>query len=112
MANANATGTPVQSQSDQSVGFGANDLKSNAAVYHQHKKIMDAGSTYDSLDDAIAGLTQTWVIYEDQVKRGGRFTPDRELGFGSDNATVIAESILGRRNTVGATRKALNNLGK
>jgi len=109
---ANAIGAPAQSKSDKSVEFGADQLKANAAVYHANKRIMDAASSYDSLDDAIAGLEQTWNIYEDQVEKGGRFTPDRSLGFGSDNASVIAESVLGRRNTVGATRKALNKLGK
>ncbi len=107
-----ATGTPVQSKSDKSEVFGEADLKKNAAVYHQNKRIMDAASSYDSLDDAIAGLTQTWDLYESQVEDGAGFTPDRALGFGSDNAAVIAESVLGRRNTVGATRKALNALGK
>ncbi len=112
MTTANATGTPVQSKSDKSVDFGVEQLKANAAVYHQNKRIMDAASSYDSLDDAIAGLTKTWNLYEDQVEVGAEFTPKRELGFGSDSAAVIAESVLGRRNTVGATRKALNTLGK
>lgn len=92
--------------------FGATALKANAAVYAQNAAIMNAASKYDSLADAVAGLTLTWETYESQVEHGGRFTPDRELGFGSDNAAVIAESILGRRNGIGATRTALKKLGK
>lgn len=94
------------------VEFGAKELKANAAVYHGAKRIMDAASGFDSLDDAIAVLTEAYEVMESQVKSGAGYTPDRELGFGSDNAAVIAESILGRRNTVGATRKSFNNLGK
>lgn len=92
--------------------FGEKDLKANAAIYHGAKRMIDAASTYDNLEDAIATLTQAWTVLESQIQDGGRFTPDRKLGFGSDNASVIAESLLGRRNTVGKTRKSFNELGK
>ncbi|RLC89141.1 MAG: hypothetical protein DRJ03_00885 [Chloroflexi bacterium] len=103
------------SQSDNagtSVEFGAKQLQANAAVYHGAKRIVDAASGFDSLDDAVAALTEAWEVLEAQVESGAGYTPDRELGFGSDNAAVIAESILGRRNSVGATRRAFNNMGK
>ncbi len=92
--------------------FGLSNLKANAAVYHKAKRIVDAASGYDTVDDAIAALTEAWKVIESQVELGGGFTPPAEAGFGSDNAAVIGESILGRRNTVGATRKAFNNMGK
>lgn len=104
MSQSSATGTSVE--------FGARQLQANAAVYHGAKRIVDAASGFDSLDDAIAALTEAWNTMESQVESGAGYTPDRELGFGSDNAAVIAESILGRRNTVGATRKAFNAMGK
>lgn len=104
MSQSNATGTAVE--------FGQKELKATAAVYHGAKRIVDAASTFDSVDDAIAALTEAWSVLEAQVENGAGYTPDRELGFGSDNAAVIAESILGRRNTVGATRKSFNTLGK
>jgi len=94
------------------VEFGAKELKANAAVYRKAKSIVDAASKFDSVDDAIATLTEACEVLESQVESGAGYTPDRELGFGSDNAAVIAESLLGRRNTVGATRKSFNNLGK
>lgn len=97
---------------ETSVEFGAKSLKANAALYHQNKRIVDAASGYDSLDDAIAGLTEAREALEVQAEDGGGFTPPVEMGFGSDNAAVIAESLLGRRNTVGSTRKAFNVLGK
>lgn len=107
MNQSSATGTaPVK------VEFGEQKLKANAALYRANKRVVDAASGYDSLDDAIAGLTEAWNALEAQAKDGSGFTPAVELGFGSDNAEVIAESLLGRRNSVGATRKSFSNLGK
>ena len=104
----------VTQSTGTSTDFGANELKANAAVYASHKKIMDGASGHDSLDDAIAALTRVWTVMESQVVEGtkSRYTPPRDLGFGSDSAAVIAESILGRRNGIGATRSAFKNLGK
>lgn len=104
MSKSDGVGTVVE--------FGAKDLKANAAVYHGAKRIIDAASTFDSLDDAVATLTEAWGVLESQVENGSGYTPDLELGFGSDNAAVIAESLLGRRNSVGATRKSFNAMGK
>lgn len=101
-----------QSDTGTLVEFGTKELKANAAVYNGAKRIVDAASSYDSVDDAVAALTEAWKVLEVQVESGGGFTPPVEMGFGSDNAAVIAESLLGRRNTVGATRKAFNSLGK
>jgi len=100
----NVTGTQVE--------FGSENLVANAAVYRGAKRIVDAASGYDTLDDAIAALTEAWEVLERQIEEGAGYTPDKSLGFGSDNAAVIAESLLGRRNSVGATRKAFNALGK
>lgn len=99
-------------QSSVIVEFGSDSLIANAAIYRSHKRMVDAASTYDNLDDAMAGLKSAWAVLESQIENGGGFTPSIELGFGSDNAAVIAESLLGRRNTVGSTRKSFNNLGK
>jgi len=92
--------------------FDLKTLKANAAVYHGAKRILDAASGYDTVDDAVAALIGAWETMESQIELGGGFTPPSDAGFGSDNAAVIAESILGRRNTVGATRKAFNTMGK
>lgn len=107
MPQSDSTGTPAVSTE-----FDLNALKANAAVYHGAKRIVDAASGFDSLDDAVAALTNAWGVMESQIELGGGFTPPSDAGFGSDNGAVIAESILGRRNTVGATRKAFNSLGK
>lgn len=110
MSQSGNVGTPVEAKVE--VEFDMKALKANAAVYHDAKRIIDAASSYDSLDDAKAALTHAYGVLESQIENGGGFTPPSDEGFGSDNAAVIAESILGRRNTVGATRKAFNLMGK
>ncbi len=108
MTTSTVNGTP----SAVSVDFGKTDLVTTAGIYRTHKKLIDAASGYDSLDDAIASLQEAFGVLEDQADRGGGYTPDRELGFGSDNAEQIARSIMGQRPSVGSTRKAFNTLGK
>jgi hypothetical protein len=103
-ATSSVTGTAVE--------FIATDLKTNAAIYRTHKRIVDAASRYDNIEDAKAGLKVAWDVLEAQIEKGTGYTPDAALGFGSDSAAVIAESILGRRQSVGMTRKRLNELGK
>jgi len=93
------------------VGFKGDDLIANAKAYKKNKRIVDAASSYDCLDDAIAALTDVWTALESQAENGSRYTPSKEMGFGSDNATTIAEALLGRKPTVGATRKAFAKLG-
>jgi hypothetical protein len=100
----NATGTTVE--------FGAACLVANAKAYRADKRLVDAAAKYDSLDDAIAALKSTFAVLEAQIVDGGGFTPDRSLGFGSDNCSQIAESILGRRTSLGATRKSFADMGK
>lgn len=94
------------------VTFGAENLILVSRVYRTHKKIVDAASGYDNLDDAIAALTEAHGKLESQIEDGAGYTPAQELGFGSDNAGQIAEKILGRQKTVGAVRKAFSDLGK
>lgn len=92
--------------------FGAEVFCENAKVYSAHKRIVDAASKYDGLDDAIAALSEAWKALEAQTADGGGFTPSIELGFGSDNASQIAAAILGRKTSVVAMRKAFAALGK
>ena len=108
MDTSTVTGTPAAVKTE----FGSANLLANAAIYRANKRLIDAASGYDNVDDALAGLAEAWSVLEGQIKSGGGYTPDIGLGFGSDNAAVIAESLLGRRNGVGATRKAFSNLGK
>ncbi len=95
-----------------STEFGKDEFLANAVIYRTHKRAIDACSGYDNVEDAIAGIRLAWESLENQVVEGGKYTPDRELGFGSDNAATIAETLMGLRSTTGATRKAFKDLGK
>ncbi len=107
------TTTAVQdSAQGTSEKFGQDEFLATAVIYRQHKRIVDACSGYDNVDDAMAGLKLAWEAIQSQVEEGGQYTPDRELGFGSDNAATIGETLLGLRSTTGATRKAFKDLGK
>lgn len=101
----------VNDSNGTSEGFGADELLQNAVSYRANKAIVDAASRYDNVDDAIVALKSTWSKLQIQADDGAGYTPDVKLGFGSDNARVIAESLMGERNTVGATRKAFRDLG-
>lgn len=96
----------------EKVEFAPETLLENAKAYRASKRMVDAASTFDSVDDAIAALKSTWDALEIQAETGVGYTPDVSLGFGSDNAAVIAKKLLGRGTTIGATRKAFGNLGK
>ncbi len=92
--------------------FGQDQFVAVAVTYREHKRIVDACSGYDNVEDAMAGLKLAWEAIQSQVENGADFTPPSKLGFGSDNARVIGETLLGIRNTVGSTRKAFKDLGK
>jgi len=94
--------------------FGVAQLKANAEVYRAHKRIVDAAAAakYDSIDDAIASLKAVVETFEAQIIEGAGYTPDRALGFGSDNAAQIAEKVMGLGTSDATVRKALNDLGK
>ena len=92
--------------------FGTEQFIRNAKEYAKDKRIVDAASKYDNLDDAIAALTRTWNALDQQRQDGGGFTPPTELGFGSDNGSQIAAALMGLKTSVGATRKAFAAIGK
>ncbi len=82
------------------------------------------GAKFRRLVDAIAALgvderednlsrVET-LIGQLQTMRdhGAGYTPPSTKDFGSDNAAVIAEKILGQTQTVGACRKAFSDWGK
>ena len=94
------------------VEFGADQFHAAAKSYADAKRIIDAASSYDSVDDAVAALRSAWEKLESMAAEGQGYTPPTELGFGSNSASVIAESLLGRRATVGTIRKLMAGIGK
>lgn len=104
----------MSSATETSVEFGADQLVANAALYSdtKTKRLVDAASVFDNIEDAIDKVREVWEALEHQSEVGAGYTPDASLGFGSDNAAVIADKILGRSKTVGDTRKAFARMGK
>jgi hypothetical protein len=92
--------------------FDEDTFLSLAQAYREDRTIVNAASKYDSLDDAIAALSSVWELLQSARENGSGYTPGTSLGFGSDSAAVIAEKIMGIGTTVGATRKALADVGK
>lgn len=105
------TATATKSAQGTSTEFGADDLTLVAISYRKHKAIVDAASKFDNVEDAVAALMETWKKLQSQSENGADYTPPTDLGFGSDNCRVIAETIMGTRGTVGSTRKAFKDLG-
>lgn len=100
----------VQSGSDTC--FDEGSFLSLAQAYRENRAIVNAASKYDSRDDAIAALSSVWDLLVNARDTGSGYTPGASLGFGSDSAAVISEKIMGIGTTVGATRKALADVGK
>ncbi len=101
------------SATETAVKFGAENLKTNAAIYLKNKRLVDAAAAkYDSISDAIAALKNIETVLTEQIEEGTGYTPDRALGFGSDNASQIGEKILGLGTSDADTRKSFASMGK
>ena len=94
------------------VEFGAPQFLKNAQLYSANKRLVDAACRYDSVEDAIAALQDSWDALTSQSENGGGFTPSADLGFGSDNAGQIASALIGQRSLVSSTRKAFAAIGR
>jgi hypothetical protein len=104
----------VDVSGDKVAEFGTDRLRVNAALYQTHKRLIDAVSAakYDTPADAVKAIGEVVEALMSQIADGGRFTPDRGLGFGSDNASEIAKKILGLGTSDATTRKQFAALGK
>lgn len=89
------------------VTFGAEQLVANAALYSEHRSLVNAASKYDSFDAAVAALTEVWEAMTYQKVNGASYTPAAELGFGSNNASQIACAVMGETTSLSEVRKAL-----
>jgi hypothetical protein len=78
------------------------------------KRLYDACAAIgiDELGQAMSRVDNLTLLLNNMAENGQGHTPPSGKGFGSDNAAVIAEKILGRAQTVGATRKAFSDWGK
>lgn len=110
-----------QSTVQQSLGtFTEADFDAVANLYGGHasgakfKRLMDVAAALgvDDLESYIVDLNELIGTLRDMAERGQGHTPPAGKNFGSDNAAVIADKILGNAQTVGDTRKAFADWGK
>jgi len=78
------------------------------------KRVVDALAAcgIDEREDILARVEDLIGQLEYMAENGHGYTPPSEKNFGSDNAAVVAEKILGKAQTVGATRTAFSDWGK
>ncbi len=91
------------------VEFGAEQFIGTASICTSDKKVwrvvVALCAAKDSREDILSQALDAISKLENMAENGAAYTPDRSLGFGSDNAATIADKILGRTTTVGETRK-------
>jgi len=76
------------------------------------RRIVDAASAFDNVDDAIAALGDAVATLEDMSNRGKIYTPDKTHDWGGLSASAIADTLLGRRANTSTIRKSASAVGK
>lgn len=78
------------------------------------KRLVDAVAAIgvDEREDHLSRVDDLIGLLDRMSREGTGYTPPSGKGFGSDNAAVIADKILGKAQSVGATRKAFSDWGK
>ena len=101
---------------DTTVAFSQAEFVGTAQAYavdSKVKRLVDAlCSLKDDREDGLSSALGIIAKFEEMSENGSGYTPGAELGFGSDNASTIADKILGRSTSAGETRKSLVKLGK
>ena len=99
-----------------SVEFGAEQFIGAASRCTSDKKVwrvvVALCAAKDDREDILSQALDAIKNLEGMSENGAAYTPDRSLGFGSDNAATIADKLLGRTTTVGETRKHFAKIGK
>lgn len=114
-----ATTTVSETATSQQV-FTDTDFDAVASAYGadsqgaKFKRLVDAVAAIgvDEREDHLSRVDELIGLLERMSANGSGHTPPSGKGFGSDNAAVIADKILGKAQTVGATRTAFSNWGK
>lgn len=83
-----------------------------AIGYSAHSALIDALIKAENPDSAFKAAKEVIGLLVNMSENGKRYTPDKSLGFGSDNAASIADKILGRAPTTAQVRKCLKAAGK
>jgi hypothetical protein len=92
--------------------FGVAEFLASARFYDQNRKAVDLQAEYPSLEAALEAVTQGWNIVQNMIDDGAGYTPAAQLGFGSESAAAIGESIRGLRPTPSKIRSLFAKAGK
>lgn len=97
--------------------FGASTFKATARDYRAHRPMVDVlvklgygkeGFNPDNIVQEALDVIKTLEIMADN---GSAYTPDNGQGFGSENGSNIADSILGRRRSASSLKSAFSKVG-
>ena len=101
---------------ESTVTFGQTEFVGIAHKYatdSKVKRLVDAiAGLKDNREDGLSAALEIIADFEGMSDNGSGYTPGVELGFGSDNASTVADKILGRSTSAGETRKSLVRLGR
>jgi hypothetical protein len=95
--------------------FTADEFVSACRAYGREPKvrrIIDAASAFDSVEDAVAALEDAVAALDDMSKRGGVYTPPKTHDWGGLSASAIADMLLGRSANKSTVRKSASAVGK
>lgn len=111
MSTSTATGQGTFTATDFDTVAGAYGADSKGAKF---KRLVDAIAAIgvNEREDHLARVEELIGLLENMADNGHGYTPPSGKGFGSDNGAVVAEKLLGKAQTVGATRTAFSNWGK
>jgi hypothetical protein len=65
----------------------------------------------DNVEDTVSHIEHVRELLVAQSENGAGYTPDKTLGFGSENGSSIADALLCRRAGIGAIRSAFAKVG-
>jgi len=82
-----------------------------AKDYRTSRKLVDALAQSENPDNAIKVALQVIGRLKSMVSCGDGYTPATRHGFGSDNASAIALTILGQRASTATIRSKFAKIG-
>lgn len=82
-----------------------------AGDYRKSRKLVDALAQSENPDNAVKVALQVIGRLKSMVANGDGYTPATRHGFGSDNASAIALTILGQRASTATIRAKFAKIG-
>jgi hypothetical protein len=96
--------------------FTAAQFTENAQAYNESVKLRRAFDAVmacgcNDVDDTFAHIERVRELLNAQSENGAGYTPDKTLGFGSENGASIAETLLCKRPGAGVIRAKFAKVG-